>query len=116
VDALFENTTGGGNTANGTGALGANNGDNNTAVGFLALQGNTFGIDNIALGAFAGTASFTGNNNIYIGDTGGRIGSAESNVIAMAIFPFLAVHAVFRRSGLWHNHGVWRHVAGDRFG
>jgi hypothetical protein len=73
----------GGNTATGAQALWLNTlGFNNTANGFVALLHST-GSNNIALGAWAGSNNFTGNNNIDIGNYGvGNYGVAsESNTI-----------------------------------
>ena len=54
VCALFSNTTGDDNTANGFGALPNNTtGDSNTANGYQALFSNTTGSHNTANGTFA---------------------------------------------------------------
>ena len=88
--ALRSNTTGTGNTAVGFQAakfMGGPMNDNNTAIGFAALDmlthGNsntaiganaldaiTGGGQNIAVGSFAGGFLNSGNNNIYIGSSG----------------------------------------------
>jgi uncharacterized coiled-coil protein SlyX len=69
--ALFSNTNGHDNTANGFSALRSNTtGDNNTAVGDSALSKNTIGNANTALGHEAGRNLTTGNNNIDIGNIG----------------------------------------------
>ena len=81
---------GGGNTANGVGALQLNiDGNLNMASGFNALLSNTSGSFNIALGFSAGSNLTTGDNNIDIGSTGGtgeaatiRIGSTGSQTRA----------------------------------
>jgi hypothetical protein len=96
VQALYNNSTGNQNTANGYGALssnttGVNNtgdglealynnstGGNNTAVGLTALLSNTTGSSNTALGLGAGSNLTTGSNNIDIGNAGV---AAESNSI-----------------------------------
>jgi len=68
--SLFFNTAGGGNTAVGGSALWANQGNENTAVGNLALaQGS--GSDNVALGAYALYGFTSGNGNIAIGPSAG---------------------------------------------
>src|SRR4029077_20504118 len=69
--ALFSNTTSGGNTAIGANALANNNtGNGNTAVGWFALSSSTTGGSNIALGIGAGSALTTGDENIDIGNLG----------------------------------------------
>jgi hypothetical protein len=71
LSALFFNTTGNQNTAEGTDALISNTtGINNTATGFSALEFNTTGNNNIAVGYFAGGAITTGSDNIDIGHAG----------------------------------------------
>src|SRR6266446_2169646 len=66
--ALFNNGTGGNNTANGTFALFYNlQGGDNTAIGIAALSNNTTGSNNVALGSGAGASATTGSNNVYIG-------------------------------------------------
>ncbi|MGC2713422.1 MAG: hypothetical protein WA366_08585 [Pseudolabrys sp.] len=72
--------TGANNTANGVDALYHNNGNNNTAAGFGALQFNTTGSSNLALGFNAGRNLTTGSNNIDIGNVGV---AAEANTIRM---------------------------------
>ena len=61
--ALFSNTIGNYNTANGDGALYSNNANNNTAYGYQALLSNTTGFDNTAIGAVALVNNTTGDNN-----------------------------------------------------
>jgi hypothetical protein len=84
--ALEDNTTGAGNTAIGSYALGDNMGNHNTALGFVALGDNAMGnnntaigyialyystgSDNIALGSRAGVYHTAGDDNIYIGNPG----------------------------------------------
>src|SRR5207248_6222794 len=69
--ALYTNTTGGANTANGFEALLSNTtGANNTGEGFSALFSNTTGHGNIALGFRAGINLTTGSRNIDIGNEG----------------------------------------------
>jgi len=76
--ALFNNTTGRGNTASGWEALRNNTeGEGNTAIGVFALH-DTTGDSNIALGVNAGAALTTGNGNIDIGNSGV---ASESNTI-----------------------------------
>ena len=76
---LFANTTGGDNTATGSGALGLNStGTDNTATGVAALNDNTTGSSNIGLGDEAGSNLTTGSNNIDIGNVGV---AGESNTI-----------------------------------
>ena len=66
--ALFSNTTGIGNTANGDGALADNTtGTENTANGFAALLSNTTGSNNIASGLNALFNNSTGGSNIALG-------------------------------------------------
>jgi len=85
VFALFDNTTGGSNTATGFGALGDNTtgssntadgantllnnttGQNNTATGFQALQNNTTGANNTAGGVNALISNTTGFGNTAMG-------------------------------------------------
>ena len=79
MNALYSNTTGNDNTANGVSALFSNTtGNGNTANGFDALYYNTTGSINIALGNCAGENLTTGNNNIDIGNIGV---AGESNTI-----------------------------------
>jgi len=60
--AIFSNTTGNDNTANGAGTLAKNTtGNDNTAVGFQALNNNLTGSTNTAIGAFANVAAGAGN-------------------------------------------------------
>src|SRR5215471_19651963 len=69
-EALFNNTSGGYNTAVGSAALNANTtGHENTALGYQALVSNT-GTFNIGLGVGAGANLTSGDNNIYLGNTG----------------------------------------------
>ena len=93
---MFNNTTGGWNTAYGNATLGANTtgrwnaafglnamyynstGETNTAIGFETLLGNTTGNENVALGDRAGYNQTTGSGNIYIG-AGMRGLAGESN-------------------------------------
>jgi uncharacterized coiled-coil protein SlyX len=71
LQALYSNTTGYLNTANGVNALLSNTtGFNNTAIGVDALNSNTSGGSNIALGFQAGQNLTTGSFNIHIGSTG----------------------------------------------
>jgi hypothetical protein len=71
ASALFSNTTGTQNTANGLGALfGNTTGSYNTAEGVNALYRNNTGSSNIALGVSAGADLTTGSNNIDIGNRG----------------------------------------------
>jgi Chaperone of endosialidase len=81
--AQVGNTAASFNTAVGAGSLLFNDVGSNTAVGAAALLFNT-GSANMALGVSAGLNNDTGDNNIYIGDTGA---SGESNVIAIANVP-----------------------------
>ena len=68
MQALFHNTTGDENTANGKNALFANTeGVNNTAIGYEALFNNTVGVGNTANGESALLASTTGNSNTAMG-------------------------------------------------
>jgi trimeric autotransporter adhesin len=71
------------NTAIGYDALFDNTATGNTAVGENALGANTSGVDNTAIGKFAGSNATTGNNNVYIG--AGIIGvSGENHVCYIA--------------------------------
>jgi hypothetical protein len=64
-------------------ALDANTtGHSNTAIGVAALAGNTTGSGNIALGFNAGLNLTTGSNNIDIGNSGA---TAESNTIRIGV-------------------------------
>jgi hypothetical protein len=65
--SLQLNTTGAQNTAIGHYSLYSNNGDNNVAVGYVALNSNTSGQNNTAVGQSALTANTTGNNNTGVG-------------------------------------------------
>jgi hypothetical protein len=68
LQALFYNTTGTNNTASGVSALNANTtGINNTASGFQALFNNTTGINNTASGLQALQNNTTGTNNTASG-------------------------------------------------
>jgi len=81
--ALFNNTTGRGNTASGWEALRNNTeGEGNTAIGVFALH-DTPGASTIALGVNAGAALTTGNGNIDIGNSGV---AGESNTIRVGEF------------------------------
>ena len=55
------------NTGIGTGALAANTGLNNTAIGFQALNSSTTGLDNTAIGYNALFSNTTGSSNTAIG-------------------------------------------------
>src|SRR5207248_18576 len=81
VNALFNNTTGNSNTANGLKALLSNaTGFNNTANGFLALQNNTIGHDNTAEG-FQALLNSTGSNNIGLGsNAGSNLTTGDNNI------------------------------------
>ena len=70
VGALFDNFLSGYNTAIGYEALSNSTAGMNTGVGFMALSANKTGSGNIALGAAAGIAIASGNNNIDIGNQG----------------------------------------------
>ena len=73
--ALFKNTSGFGNTANGSFAL-ANNttGINNTAVGREALLLNTTGESNVGIGRGALGNNTTGDSNLALGiDAGNQV-------------------------------------------
>lgn len=64
MQALYYNTTGNGNTANGIGALLTNNtGENNTAIGQAALLNNTTGYYNSASGRSALYSNTIGHSN-----------------------------------------------------
>jgi len=68
-NALYSNATGGANTAAGSFALASNTtGNSNTAVGLQALNGTSTASDNIALGDRAGSNLTTTGNNIEIGN------------------------------------------------
>ena len=72
-DALRNNTTGGDNTANGSEALYINTtGSNNTAIGHEALFSNTTGGTNTAIGYSALVCNTTGSNNIALGALAGQ--------------------------------------------
>jgi trimeric autotransporter adhesin len=72
-------TTGSFDIGIGAGTLQNDNGGNNTAVGTIALQANTTGFGNTAIGSFAGVtstplnanANITGSNNTFIGANAG---------------------------------------------
>jgi hypothetical protein len=69
--ALYSNTIGNSNVANGISALYKNStGNSNTAIGQWALISNTTGSNNIAIGQNAGRFLTTGGNNIDIGNAG----------------------------------------------
>jgi hypothetical protein len=66
--ALFNNTGGGANTANGVNALFSNTtGDQNTATGYAALASNTTGDDNTANGVSALASNTIGGLNTAVG-------------------------------------------------
>ena len=68
ISALFSNTTGYGNTANGYLALNYNStGWYNTANGYNALQANSTGNNNTANGYYALGTNSTGSNNTALG-------------------------------------------------
>jgi len=70
-NAMVHNTTGSYNVAEGLNAMRLNTtGSNNTAVGLSALLNNTTGGLNLALGVLAGSELTTGSNNIDIGNVG----------------------------------------------
>ena len=67
--SLWENTTGGYNTANGALALNLNDtGHSNTANGYAAIRANTTGIGNTAIGAAALSFNTTGDHNTASGN------------------------------------------------
>ena len=77
--ALLANTFGVNNTATGASALQANiTGDGNTAVGVGALASNSSGSGNTAIGIGAGNLLETGEDNIYVRNSGV---AAESKTI-----------------------------------
>ncbi len=77
--ALANNTTGNGNSVVGAGALKSNTtGSNNTAAGIAALVNNTSGSGNVGIGDSAGANLTTGSNNIDIGNEGD---AGESGII-----------------------------------
>jgi hypothetical protein len=86
-DALFFNVIGVANTAvgyytlwnNDSDALGL--GNNNTAVGSVALFNNVDGSENTAVGTGAGQNVITGFNNTYVGDFVGTLAVDESDTI-----------------------------------
>ena len=86
-DALFFNVNAVANTAIGYYALWNNDsdalgsGNNNTAVGAVALFNNVDGSENTAVGKAAGQNLITGFNNIYVGDFVGTLANDESNTI-----------------------------------
>ena len=88
--ALFHNTTGHDNAANGQAALVNNTtGNDNTADGVTALDNNTTGSNNIAVGSTAGFNLQQGDFNIDIGNGGAageaftiRIGDVEAQTRA----------------------------------
>jgi hypothetical protein len=92
ASALQSNDTGNLNTATGFQALNNNiGGAKNTAVGAKALK-KSLGTKNIAIGYQAGVTLTTGNNNIYIGNSGNgdesqtiRIGTAQSSTFIAGI-------------------------------
>ena len=68
MSALFSNTTGTQNTAVGNFALNDNTiGVNNVAIGINALLNNTTGVENTAIGNFALQGNKTGRDNVAIG-------------------------------------------------
>ncbi|MFL6505762.1 MAG: tail fiber domain-containing protein, partial [Candidatus Udaeobacter sp.] len=78
----LHNTNSGNNTGIGFDALEANTaGNSNTAVGANALR-NATGSNNIALGESAGAAVLAGNNNIEIGNGGAN---ADDNTIRIGL-------------------------------
>ena len=97
----MSNATGSYNTANGVSALESNTeGIGNTAVGYQALLQNT-GSGNIALGYRAGFDLTAGNSNIYIGSSGVpaeentiRIGSDQTTTFIKGISATPLVGAV----------------------
>ncbi len=86
-DALFFNVNGVANTAIGYYTLWNNDsdelglGNNNTAVGAVALFNNVDGSENTAVGNKAGQNVITGFNNTYVGGFVGTLADDESNTI-----------------------------------
>jgi hypothetical protein len=72
VSALFSNTIGRWNVANGGGALSSNvTGESNIAIGQQAMQSNISGSDNTAVGFEALPDNTNGSHNIAVGDGAG---------------------------------------------
>ncbi len=88
----FTNTTGSNNTASGVSALENNTiGGSNAALGYQALRNSTGG-QNIAVGAGAGAALLSGNNDIYLGHPGAasesttmRLGNIQSQTFIAGV-------------------------------
>jgi hypothetical protein len=80
--ALFLHNLGGVNTALGLGALQANGGTSNTAIGYQALISNTVSSSNTAIGYQALASNTTGENNIALGNrSASRIISTSNNIL-----------------------------------
>jgi hypothetical protein len=103
LEALYANSSGGGNTAYGAAALHANNGsfnnamgtsalyvnstgNNNQAFGKYALYLNTIGSSNISIGSDAGYNNTTANGSIFIGTAAG----AASNQTILCLLVIVA--------------------------
>jgi hypothetical protein len=81
--ALFRNTTGSDNTAIGSDALGGNTiGAFNTAIGVGALTRNT-GSSNVATGYAAGDFITSGSHNVCVGEEDGSGITIHNNIIAI---------------------------------
>jgi hypothetical protein len=83
ANSLAVNTTGGNNTACGSGSLNQNTGSQNTAVGYNSLQANTTGANNVSLGYNAGDTITTGSNNICIGSGSDVNSGARANCVVL---------------------------------
>jgi hypothetical protein len=84
VIALFGNTVGTSNTANGVQALGNNTiGNGKTAGGVVALVSNISGNNNTAYGLQAMLNNSTGSNNIALGVNAGNNVTGADNVICI---------------------------------
>lgn len=74
------NTTIGASSMGSTGAM-QNSANDNTAVGYLALQGLTGGIQNTVVGSNAGTSNTAQNNNTFVGWRAGWTAQSTQAVI-----------------------------------
>ncbi len=86
---LFLHDNGAHSTAVGAGALAANTVSGNTAVGYVALAGNTTGLANTAVGAYALNANTTGTNNAALGGDAlsANIGGSQNTALGRSALP-----------------------------
>jgi hypothetical protein len=82
-NSLYSNTTGISNTAVGTSALFSITGDDNTGLGYYALEATTGAFFNTAIGYNAGAGYDNGYNNVFVGANTDVNGAGYFNVVAI---------------------------------